>query len=224
MTTKFDKLKSEWEKSFEKMNQTPWFKRVAKGDLQLKHYKAYLRETYFHAGRNPQIQVISTATFSNEQRALTRKVFQHAMSEISHDLLALNDLKALGHDVSKIPNERPLPDTIALVAFPLYVINYLNPVGYLGYLFHLEFLPTLNGPKYMEMLSNLGVPETAMTFIQEHSTVDQHHVKLMDNYLEELVKTDADMDFVIYCAQTTCHLHGQMISGAFQAVEGRDDL
>ncbi|TVQ76487.1 MAG: hypothetical protein EA369_09995 [Bradymonadales bacterium] len=220
----FDQVKTEWLKSVEKTNQSAWAQRLYKGDLQLKHYKAYLRETYFHAGRNPQIQTISAAKFTNEQRKLTRQVFQHAISEIAHDLLALNDLKALGHDVSKIPDEMPLPDTIALVSFPLYVINYLNPVGYLGYLFHLEVLPTMNGPKYMEILKGMGVPEEALTFIQEHATVDQYHTELIRSYLQELVQSKEDLEFVIYCAQTTCHLHWKMITGAFESVDSRPDL
>jgi pyrroloquinoline quinone (PQQ) biosynthesis protein C len=220
----YERLKTEWFKSLEKQNENAWSQRLSKGDLQLKHYKSYLRETYFNAGRNPHIQVMAAARFTNEQRNITRKIFQHATSEVSHDLLALNDLKALGHDVSNIPNELPLPDTIALVSFPIYVINYLNPIGYLGYLFHLEFLPTLNGPKYLEILQGMGIPKEGLTFIEEHAQVDQYHVKLIESYMEELVQTKEDLDFVIYCAQTTCHLHGQMISGAFAAVDGRDDL
>jgi len=220
----FDALKNEWMKSLDKLNQTPWFDRLNKGDLQLKHYKSYLRETYFHAGRNPQIQAISASRFTNEQKDMTRRVFQHAISEIGHDLLALNDLKALGHDVSKIPEERPLADTMALISFPLYVINYMNPVGYLGYLFHLEFLPTHNGEEYLRILSKVGVPPEALTFIQEHATADQHHIQLMRTYLDKLITSKADLDFVIYCAQTTCHLHGQMVSGAFEAVDHLDDL
>jgi len=214
-----EKIKEAWVETVVEFNKNPWIQRLATGELQLKHYKSFLRETYFQAGRNPQIQTLSTMRFTNEQRAMTKKAFQHAISEIGHDLLALNDLKVLGHDVTNIPNEMPLPNTIALTAFPLYVIDYINPVGYLGYLFHLEFLPTQNGPKYMEFLKKAGVPEEAMTFLKEHAEVDVYHNKLMESYVDELIKTDEDLETVIYCARTTSVLHGQMIVSAFEEAE-----
>jgi len=222
--TKFEIVKAEWLKAFSELNAQTWFQRLASGDVQLKHYKAYLRETYFQTGHNPQIQAVSTGALPSSKQKVVYKIFQHAMSEIGHDLLALNDLKALGHDISKIPNERPLPSTMSLVAFPLYLIHYVNPVGYLGYLFHLEVMPTTSGMQYVEILKKMGVPESAVTFIEEHAKVDEYHIQNIAHYLEELVTTKEELDLVIYAAKATCHLHGRMLIDAFERVDGLPDL
>src|SRR5207302_1057002 len=113
--------------------------------------------------------------------------YKHAVSEIAHDLLALNDLGALGVDMEKMKQTRPLPATAAFNAFPLMQIQFTNPIAYLGYLFHLEFLPTQQGRSHIERLMSLGVPENALTFLEEHATVDIGHNKMMERYIKYFV-------------------------------------
>ena len=54
------------------------------------------------------------------QRHLVKNFFEHATSEVGHDQLALNDLKTPGEDVSRIPFERPIPATMALLGYAFY--------------------------------------------------------------------------------------------------------
>jgi pyrroloquinoline quinone (PQQ) biosynthesis protein C len=130
--------------------------------------------------------------------------------------LALNDLKALGVDVSNIPKEKPLAQTIAFMAFPFYQIQFFNPVGYLGYLFHLEFLPTQYGKGYLETMKKLGISANAMTFLKEHVEIDGDHNKFMEDYVRLLIKSEKDLEEVIYCTRVTCQLYHQMLNAAFE--------
>lgn len=215
----FEKIRTEWTSSMAALSKRPHMQMLANKTLKKNHYMAYLRETYFHAGLNPQIQAVATIYFKDNPRDLIKKFYQHAISEIGHDVLALNDLAAMGIDVSKIPEQRPLPFTSALNAFPLFEMQFRNPMAYLGYLFHLEFMPTQNGHNYMKALREIGIPDGAMSFIEEHSTVDVQHNKFMEFYLSRAIKTEADLEAAIYGAVATCELHGQMISAAFEAAD-----
>ena len=58
-----------------------------------------------------------------------------------------------------------------------------------------------------------------MTFLHEHFTVDMSHNKLMERYLEKLVRTPADRDAVIHSLRTTGVLYSAMLQGAIDAVE-----
>jgi len=113
---------------------------------------------------------------------------------------------------------------MAFTAFPFYQINYLNPIGYLGYLYFLEFMPTQAGAGYMGALRHAGVPEVAMTFLQEHMTVDVAHNKLMEEYLRRLVRTEGDLQSVTYAMHVTGQLYGDMLWGAMQSVENPMDF
>lgn len=193
--------------------------RLQTGDLRIDHYRNYLVETYYHAGQNPQIQALATFRFPQTIRKTTKMFYQHAIAEIGHDVLALNDLQALGLDTEAVVSGSPLPATQGLIAYGYYSCMVKSHLDYLGYLFHLEFMPTQNGADYMEFLKSVGVPDNALTFIQEHAEVDVQHNKMMKKYVEVLVNTDSDLEKVIASAKVTCVLHHRMIFDAFAAAE-----
>lgn len=218
-----EKIKSAWLPIGEAFNQSPAMQKLTSGTCTVEHYKSVLRQIFHHTRENPQIQALATVYFRGSQRDLVKKFFQHATSEIGHDQLALNDLALLGEDVSRIPFERPLPATTALLAYPFYQIQYLNHLGYLGYLFHLEFAPTQHGAAYMSLLSKIGVPENAMTFLYDHSTIDVAHNKLMEIYIQEMVKTEEDFETVIYAMKVTAKLYSNMLQEAFEQTDNPQD-
>ncbi len=216
---KIEMIKHEWQKAFNEMMSTSGFQRIQKGEMTSKHYESVMRQIFHHARENPQIQAFATAFFRGKQRDSVKSFFKHATSEIGHDQLALDDLNAMGVDTSEIPYERPLPATTALISYAYYQIQHLNCIGYLGYLFHLEFMPTQAGKGYMEAFKRIGIPESAMSFIQDHATIDIGHNALMEIYVEKLVQTKEDLEEVIYAARTTARLYARMVEEAFEQAD-----
>ena len=185
-------IKQAWLEELSLFNSSPGIQRFFSGNATREHYKSILREIYFHTRENPQLQTFAAVFFKGDQRKYVKKFMAHASSEIGHDQLALNDIATLGGDISNIPNERPLPETSALLAFGFYQIQFLNPVGYLGYLFHLEFTPTSEGSAYMQALEKIGIPKEAMTFLHDHTTIDIGHNKMMEGYAHDLIQNEQD--------------------------------
>ncbi|MFK7954799.1 MAG: iron-containing redox enzyme family protein [Lysobacterales bacterium] len=198
-------------------------RKLTHGELTVNHYKWILRQIFHHARENPQIQSLATTYFRGKHRGCVRQFYTHAVSEIGHDQLALNDLAVLGEDTSNIPFENPLPDTSALLAFAFYQIQFRNPIGYLGYLYFLEFTPTASGVAIISALENLGVPKEATSFLEDHTTIDVGHNKLMQGYLETLVTCEQDLESVLYAMQVTGRLYANMLDGAVaQATRNQD--
>lgn len=194
---------------------------LTKGSIGVQHYCGILRQIFHHTRENPQIQALASVYFRGNQREVVKSFFQHAASEIGHDQLALNDLKALGQNVDQIPFENPLPATTALLSFPFFQITQKNPVGYLGYLFFLEYTPTTAGAMYIQKLLDIGIPTEAMTFLQDHTTIDVSHNRLMERYVEELVVTKCDLEAVSYAIQVTGELYGRMLDGAMKQEDSK---
>jgi hypothetical protein len=122
-----------------------------------------------------------------------------------------------------LPIQNPLPETAALIAFPFYQIQNLNPVGYLGYLYFLEFLPTGSGGAIMDALARAGVPRSAMRFLHDHSTIDVAHNKLMEEYARTLITSERELSSCIYAMKVTGRLYGRMVESAVAAAEAPSD-
>lgn len=219
----FDRLKEAFVPVLAAFHQSPAAQRLASGTLTIGHYKSYLRQTYHYTKDNPQIQALATVYFSGSDRDFVRLFYKHAISEIGHDQLALNDLDRLGGDTARVRIEYPLPATVALNAFVYWQIYNHNPIGYLGYLFFLEFLPTSSGAHYMQLLERIGVPREAMSFLQEHATVDMAHNQLMERYAQALIQAEADFQAVVYAMRVTGKLYADMLQSAFQHVDTLED-
>jgi Iron-containing redox enzyme len=198
--------------------------RLAARDLTVKHYAEIMRQIFHQARENPQLQVLAAVRLRGQQRNSVAPFFRHALSEIGHDTLALNDYVACGGKVTGIPIENPLPATTAVTAFAFHQVNNGNPVGYLGYLFFLEFLPTTQGGSLMQGLRAAGVPENAFTFLQDHITVDMGHNKAMEKYCSELIVTQSDLDAVVYALRATGYLYTQMINAAVDSADSPEDF
>jgi hypothetical protein len=198
-------------------------RRVFEGPLSIANYASYLRQVFHHTRENPQIQALATVYFRGHQRAAIKRFFRHASSEIGHDQLALDDLNALGVDTSTLPIENPLPETTALISFPFYQIHNLNPVGYLGYLYFLEFLPTGSGNEVMHSFERAGIPREAMTFLHDHSTIDVGHNRFMHEYAQTLITNERELSSVIYAMRVTSRLYAGMVEAAFREADAPAD-
>jgi pyrroloquinoline quinone (PQQ) biosynthesis protein C len=217
--TPFDELHQAWGAIEAHFISSRPLMRLARSELSIAHYIAFLRETYFYTREDPQIQAVATAWFRGSDREMVKPFLKHAVSEVGHDQMALDDMAALGCDVSEIPDGRPLPATAALISFPLYAIQYRSPVSYLGYLFFLEFLPTSKGGDIAAALSRMGVPAAAMSFLAEHRSVDVHHNRMMTLYANHMLRTPADTAEVVYAMEVTGALYANMVEGAFESAD-----
>lgn len=201
----------------------PGVRRVFEGPLAVSHYASYLQQVFHHTRENPQIQALATVYFRGHQRAAIKRFFRHASAEIGHEQLALADLDTLGIDTTTLPFQNPLPETAALISFPFYQIHNLNPVGYLGYLYFLEFLPTGSGGRAMAGFERAGVPREAMGFLHDHATIDLAHNQLMEGYIKTLITTERELESVIYAMRVTGTLYARMIEAAFAHAESPAD-
>ncbi len=212
----FSQLQTRFEPILGGFLTSPPLARLADGNMTVAEYRSIMKQVYYYVRENPQLQALATVYFRGRDRAMVKPFLQHAISEIDHDQLALNDFVTLGGDASDVPYKNPLPETAGLTAYAFYQINNLNPLGYIGYLFFLEFFPTQAGGLVTEKLNEIGVKENALTFLRDHIEIDQAHNRLMVRYADLLIKDEADLDCVEYSIKTTAKLYEQMLTAAIK--------
>ncbi len=210
----FSDLKQRFEPVLAEFMQSKSMISLARGELTPDEYRSVAKQIFHHTRENPQLQALATVYFRGRDRDMIKMFYNHATSEIGHDQLALNDYETLGGDPAMVPYENPLPATSAMLAYGFYQIYNQNPIGYLGYLFFLEFSGTGAGEGIMNALRNVGVADNAMTFLRDHTVIDVGHNRLMEKYAEQMIKSEADLDAVTYNMKTSAFLYAQMIDAA----------
>lgn len=215
MRRAFDRLLAVFDEELARFQDSRALRFLHSEAFGVEHYASVLREIYFYTRDSPQLQAAFTLSFQGEQRRAVRRMLGHAMDEIGHEELALGGLRALGIETEGLERENPLPSTLPILAHASYLLSRANPVGYLGQVFFLEFLPTRSGGALMDVLRSKGIPEEALEFLAEHAAVDVHHNRLMEHHIEALVRDEHDLEAVAYAIRCTAHLYAQMLEGAF---------
>ena len=115
---------------------------------------------------------------------------EHIDEEQGHERWVLEDLERLGLERKRVIHSRPRRETIALVGSQLYALDWLNPVGFLGYVYALE----ANGATVagIEGISErLGIPTSALFAFREHARIDQgHHIPALGQALDRLITSE----------------------------------
>jgi hypothetical protein len=212
---KSDHLNTEFAAAMAALNDSAAMRRLWSGGVKVPEYAQYLRQVVHYTAVNPQLQALAGANLGRAKRKLVGTYLKHALSEVGHDQLAVRDLRKLDVDVEFMKTDEPLLETTLLTALPRHQLANYGPVGHLGYLYFLEFLPTASGAAYADLLLEGGVPETAMSFIREHVRVDVAHNALMPVYADCLIDTEQDLAVVTTSIRQTGILYASMLNAAF---------
>ncbi len=211
----FDIILKTWKEQLVAYQQQPHMTPLQKMDVSLGQYRSYLVETFFNTRENPFSQVISATKLGRDQHDLFKKYVSHALAEVKHDLLALSDFFTLGGSMEDVKKLKPLPATQDLINLTYKLAEKNTPLYYLGYLFHVEFMPTQNGKAYIEILKSKGLPPESYTFLQEHVEVDVQHNKMMRLYIDKLVLNDQEMQKFYEGMNAGMDAHFRMVLSAF---------
>lgn len=212
-------IETEWNSCYERLARGEFFRKLTTGALEVRHYKGFLRESFHNTRQNPDTMAMFAAHFKSGNPGLKAKFLKHTAMELGHDELALDDLRALGEDAEAVRSGRPMIATEAMTGFIMLQIQHRNPLAFLGYSYHLESIPVRMSVAAMGALGRLGIPANAVSFLKEHIEADPVHLKWNREYVEGFVRTQADLDAVIYGMRGTCELHGMMFQGIDEGLD-----
>jgi hypothetical protein len=214
------RMKDAWRENFARITQASRaFAHLQDGSLTIEHYREILRRIYHNTRLTPPIMAAAAIHLPRGARGAVRTLLKHAIAEHGHDELARADFARLGGDARRLEQEHCPPGALALAGAIAFLTEHVHPACLLGYMFYLEYTPVQVGGAYLERLRGIGVPEDALTFLQEHVEVDPAHIKLMETYVAELVTCEADFQQVLHGMRTTCVLYGRMLDEAIEEAE-----
>jgi pyrroloquinoline quinone (PQQ) biosynthesis protein C len=215
---KLESIISTWGPIVEGQMQEGILGRIARGEVSGAEYAAILAEIYWQVREHPQHLAAQTVKFDGAARKLVGPVLKHAASEVGHEAWALKDREVLGFDRNEVLERDPLPATKKLLAFMRECHSNPNPAAYMGYVFHLEFLPTQYGEVIGAGLAKAGIPQEALKFLGGHIEADEGHNKIMDLYAELIIQSPEDQALWTQCAIKTAFLYASCLESAARSV------
>jgi len=184
-------------------------------------WKHYLWETYHYTKHNGVNQALCVRHTPTTEKRLLRAQLRHAIEEIDHDFLALDDLEKMGVDREEVIKSRPEPETQAFSSLIFDLVLRERPIGRLGYSFWAE--GCLNAEQLplvaQRVRYHFDLPDDQMTFLVVHAELDKGHSKAAIKAIEEHVKTDEDKEAVIYFGKATCRMYYHFLEGVFDKFE-----
>jgi pyrroloquinoline quinone (PQQ) biosynthesis protein C len=155
------------------------------------------------------------------EKKLLRRQLRHAIEEIDHDFLALNDLEKLGVKREEVIASRPEPETQAFASLIYDLVIRERPIGRLGYSFWAE--GALNEEQLPFIADRVRyhfeLPDDHMTFLVAHAELDKGHSKAAIKAIEAHVRTDEDKEAVTYFGKATLRMYYHFLEAVFEKFE-----
>ncbi len=188
---------------------------VLAGEFDKRLYAIYLIETYHYTLHNARNQALVGVRGKSLTPDYMRFCFKHAQEETGHELMALNDLFALGLEKSTFGLPEPLPATETLIAYLYWVSVTGNPLRRLGYSFWAENCYGYIDPVIKKMQTVLGLEPKQMSFLVAHAKIDEVHAAEVQRLILKNCKDEKDWRDLETVMVTSLRLTGNMLEEVF---------
>ena len=156
------------------------------------YYAHWLAQTYYYVWRSTRFAALASALCPPDQDFFHYEFMKGVNEEKGHDMLARNDLRALGYEIEDFPE---LPSTASFHQTLNHLMNQESHFAILGYSTPLEgaastfFLPVFKKVKE-------AYTPRSINFLRVHCEVDQRHFgeaidlikKVPENHLPTVLK------------------------------------
>jgi len=140
---------------------------------------------------------------------------EHVVEEEAHDEWVLDDLAELGVDRRAVLDRMPPPMVAAMVGAQYYWILHHHPAALLGYIAALEGYPATT-EDIEEMIVRTGLPVAGFRTWSKHAGLDPHHNRQLDELLDQLPLTPADIACICVSGMTTVRFAVAAFNELFQ--------
>ncbi len=188
----------------------PFIQRGARGELSRESYLAFLEQAYHHVKHTTPLLMACGSRVPAEKEWLRDAMAEYIREEVGHQEWILNDIAACGGDAERVRNGRPGAAAEMMIAYAYYVIDRVNPVGFLGMVLVLEGTSVRVASEAAKNLQQqLGLPASAFTYLSSHGALDVSHMGFYESLVNRLDHS-ADRAAVLDCARRFYGLYGDV--------------
>jgi hypothetical protein len=161
-------------------------------------YAMYLVQIYHWANHFARSLGLAGANINIRNKEFMSFAFSHGIEEAGHELMAVDDLIALGvpleSDLSNMPP--PFPRTEALIGYINWIVTHQNPIRSLGFFYWVERPYEHIRSVVLAVQKACKLTEKQMSFFFAHEKLDQKHGREIEAALIKFCETESDWEEV----------------------------
>ncbi|MBP6653307.1 MAG: iron-containing redox enzyme family protein, partial [Propionivibrio sp.] len=162
-----------------------------RGEVSLPSYLAFLGQAFHHVRHTTPLLMSLGGRLPERLAWMRRAVAEYIEEEIGHEEWILNDIAAAGGDAEAVRASRPGLPAEVMVAYAYDLVARGNPAAFFGMVFVLEGTSVALALQAADRIQQtLGLPDTAISYLRSHGTLDQEHTKHLASLLEKMTPED----------------------------------
>jgi len=181
-----------------------------RGEITLPRYLAFLTQAYYHVRHTVPLLMACGSRLDEQHRWLFDAITDYIDEERGHDRWILSDIALAGGDAAAVEAGQPALATELMVSYAWDSIQRGNPVAFFGMVLVLEGTSVnLATPMGQLIQRTLGLPDTAMSYLYSHGSLDQEHIRFFESLMDRL-DSPADQAAVTHMAKVMYRLYGDV--------------
>jgi len=210
----FQQLHASTENERQSLVNTEMIQRTFSGDIELLDYVKFLGQAFHHVKHTVPLMMSVGARLGDEKEWLLSAVAEYIEEEIGHQEWILNDIAACGFEKEDFRNSSPNFETEMMVSYAYDLVNRVNPVGFFGMVLVLEGTSINLADSAADRIKNLlQLPEQAFSYLRSHGSLDQEHIKFLENLLDRF-EDPQDQQVITHSAKAFYRLY----RGVFESI------
>ena len=188
--------------------------------LTLAEYKGFLHDLYHIVWHFCPIMAAAAARCDDRHRQVRYELYQRIEEEKGHETWVLEDIEAVGGDVSGARAIPPSAPVQAMIAFNYYSAERVHPCSVVGMLYMLEVVSSVYAGRVSDSIARAigrDVDAGGFKFLISHSAMDVEHLAKL-NLLVKTIAEPAAQESIINSTRVNFFQFGRMFAeGGFTA-------
>ena len=209
----FERLMGGTEVSRNKFLSTPIIRHVLENGIERNLYLNYLEQAYHHVKQTCPLLAAAASQCTTHDSVYQQALFDYIDEEKGHELWILEDIKALGGDITSIRHGKGDATVRIMVGYARYAIDHISPYSLLGMVHVLEGMSVILADKAASaiMQSNALPHAKGFSYLTSHGALDQEHVKFFENLINKIDDRET-LGIIIDTANIIYGLFGEMFN------------
>jgi pyrroloquinoline quinone (PQQ) biosynthesis protein C len=180
--------------------------------LPLAEYRAFLHDLYHIVWHFCPIMAAAASRCSERFREVRYALYERIEEEKGHETWVLEDIEAMGGDVSGARANPPSAPVQAMIAFNYHGADRIHPCSVLGMLYMLEVVSSVYGGRVSDSIARAldrRVDDGGFKFLSSHATMDVDHMAKL-NVLLKSIGDERAQEAIVNSAQVNFYQFGHM--------------